>query len=803
MQFEFLSYKFLPSQCKADFYYATDLGNGQKISWQETINLPSVPDTQHIPAALLEKTLQSLHLMLGISYYKYHFAGEFNVPYQLTEGEAEFFNTVYKKGLGEFMYRNNLDPNNVAVFEGNKSPDPSPQTLAPSSKFLVALGGGKDSIVAAELLKQAKKDITAFVVETGKEYPIVNTIIATLGAPAVKIGRTLDQKAYQKHTYNGHIPISAIYAFLGYFTAMLYGYGYVVVGNEQSSNFGNLTYKGLEINHQWSKSFEFESAFNKYAATSLAPQITYFSLLRSLYEIRIVKLFAKLGKKYFRQFSSCNRNFSSAGLPAQAGNNGTLWCGQCAKCVFAFTLLSAYLPKKNLVSIFGQNLYDRQDLLPLFKDIMGLGTMKPFDCVGTFEEAQTALAMAAKKFKNSFIMRQMASQTKADPEVFQTAKDTLIPDHLKFLGMETVAIVRSEGKEGTATKKFLKKYYPTLTIVAGNADITIKTPGVNKNQMMGFYTTPTNLFFGARKGSNTIIGVTGSKGKSTTSTLIYHILKAAGKDARLLGNIGKPMIEDLLKPVPKGRIFVLEISSFQLDDIHYSPNIAVVTNLFPEHMDFHGSLEDYYAAKKNIFAFQTDTDHLVFCPKATQSYETTLLGEHNQNNIEAAAQVARILQIPEETIKKAVKEFTGLPHRLEKVGEYNGITFYDDAISTTPESTLEALAALPNTATIFLGGQDRGYNFVQLEKALTQSKVKNIVLFPDSGDHMLKNPAPFNILRTHNMKEAVAFAYQYTPAGNVCLLSCASPSYSLWKNFEVKGDEFKKAVKTLAKKYKK
>src|SRR5581483_7845552 len=133
------------------------------------------------------------------------------------------------------------------------------------------------------------------------------------------------------------------------FTALLYHYSYVVVGNEHSSNFGNLLYQGETINHQWSKSFEFEQLFSQYTKTFLTPDINYFSLLRNFYEIRIVKLFARY-KKYFRYFSSCNKNFSSKG-PAPK----TLWCGQCAKCVFVFTLLSAFLPKKELISMFGKN----------------------------------------------------------------------------------------------------------------------------------------------------------------------------------------------------------------------------------------------------------------------------------------------------------------------------------------------------------------------------------------------------------------------------------------------------------------
>ena len=150
-----------------------------------------------------------------------------------------------------------------------------------------------------------------------------------------------------------------------------------------------------------------------------------------------------------------------------------------------------------------------------------------------------------------------------------------------------------------------------------------------------------------------------------------------------------------------------------------------------------------------------------------------------------------------------------MPHRLEFVGEFKGIKFYDDAISTTPESTIMAIKSLNNVDTIFLGGKDRGYNFLPLEKTIKKYKIKNIILFPDSGDRIFHRVARsrsqeklkkgFNILRTNNMEKAVRFAYQYTKKGKICLLSCASPSYSLWKNFEEKGKQFQYFVKKLGK----
>ena len=156
--------------------------------------------------------------------------------------------------------------------------------------------------------------------------------------------------------------------------------------------------------------------------------------------------------------------------------------------------------------------------------------------------------------------------------------------------------------------------------------------------------------------------------------------------------------------------------------------------------------------------------------------------------------------LDDQDIKKGLKTFKTLPHRLAKVGTFKGITFYDDAISTTPESTIRGLQTLGRVETIFLGGLDRGYDFTNLRKVLKKSGVKNIVLFPDTGKRILKSKKDYNILETTSMEQAVVFAYKNTTPGNICLLSTASPSYSVWKNFEEKGDLFQKWVKYFSKK---
>ena len=282
------------------------------------------------------------------------------------------------------------------------------------------------------------------------------------------------------------------------------------------------------------------------------------------------------------------------------------------------------------------------------------------------------------------------------------------------------------------------------------------------------------------------------------------------------------MLDTMLKEIGRDDIFVCELSSFQLDDVKYSPHIAVVLDLFPEHMNYHGDVENYYNAKKNIITRATAKDYFVYNPKFDQlkswakdlkcqtvpfeqnipivDKDIPLIGEHNRENIKAAITVAHLIDIDNNTIVKAIKKFKPLPHRLQMVGTYKNITFYDDAISTTPQSTILAIESLKNIGTIFLGGEDRGYDFNRMVEVIIDYKIPNIVLFPNSGDTILKiiklkKIKELRLFYTKSMEEAVKFAYQYTPKGKICLLSNASPSYSLWKNFEEKGDLFQFFVK--------
>jgi len=369
-----------------------------------------------------------------------------------------------------------------------------------------------------------------------------------------------------------------------------------------------------------------------------------------------------------------------------------------------------------------------------------------------------------------------------------------------------------------------------------NYDIIIKSPGIpihlseiEKAFREKRVTSQTEIFFENCPGK--IVGVTGTKGKSTTATLIYKILKEGGLKVHLVGNIGKPVLNLLFSARPKD-IYVYELSSHQLYNLKKSANIAVFLNIYPEHLDYYKNFQEYANAKANITRYQKKCDdYLIYnsrnkivreiakkskakkIPIPTclicnvKQKEIPLKGGFNLQNVGAAIEVGKIFRIKKEKIKKAIKNFKPLPHRLELIGTFKGITFYNDALSTIPETAILAMEALgKRVQTIFLGGFDRKIDFKKLAKFILKNKnIKNLILFPTTGEKIWKEilglvrnrgvPKHFFV---NNMPDAVKIAYQNTQKGKICLLSCASTSFSIFRDYKEKGNLFKKYVKKFA-----
>ncbi len=353
-------------------------------------------------------------------------------------------------------------------------------------------------------------------------------------------------------------------------------------------------------------------------------------------------------------------------------------------------------------------------------------------------------------------------------------------------------------------------------------DVLVRSPGVYRYrpEFEGLSVmSKTKIFFDICPGS--IIGVTGTKGKGTTTTLIYEMLKAAGKRVFIGGNIGQGVFEYLPR-LDENSWVVLELSSFQLTDLHKSPHIAVVLMTTSEHQDWHRSVAEYIEAKSSITRFQSKKDWTI----ANKDYPNTvkiaeqgkgqkvwvsgkdwvgemrLRGEHNRENMAAAAAAAKTLDIRDEIIEKVAREFKGLEHRLEEVATIGGVTYYDDSFSTVPETTIAAIKAFTEPLVVIAGGSEKGSDFTELGKVVSEAiNVKAVVLvglMAERIGEVIKNKE-IKILRgTKNMTEIMEQVQSVARSGDVVILSPAAASFDMFKNYKDRGDQFKAAVKSLA-----
>lgn len=410
------------------------------------------------------------------------------------------------------------------------------------------------------------------------------------------------------------------------------------------------------------------------------------------------------------------------------------------------------------------------------------------------------------------------------------------------------------GKEGQATQQALLKHVVNPTIIPITeenpadilkCDILVKSPGISlyrseiqQAKKAGIIcTSGTNLFLANKPSHVKVIGITGTKGKSTTTALLYHTLKTTGIRVEMGGNIGKPLLELVDKSTD---IIIGELSSYQCADLIEKIDISVLTNLYHEHLQWHGSHERYYQDKINmlkhsaiqiingaqadvrlfssklsnpVFFNTNDGMHLkddLFYDKENPLFDTRYLnlrGEHNAQNACAILEISKRLGVDFSFCKKAFQTFEALPHRLQIVGVQNNITFVDDSISTTPETAVAAVKAFDKGQfiTLIIGGMDRGQDFSVLIEFLKSIKERCcLITLPDTGErayqHAIKSE--LTAYKTNNMSAAVQYAQKYTPSGGTVLLSPASPSYNQYKNFEERGFDFQKNIFQKANKVK-
>ena len=306
----------------------------------------------------------------------------------LTEEQKNWFKKLYYYGLGEFLYKNNIDVSLEVFMNIQVHHDKTTYNVDYKGKgALIPIGGGKDSIVTLNLLKGEFKSNDAFIINPKKVH-LECASVAGYENKTVIVKRTIDKRLIElnnKGFLNGHTPFSALVSFITLLSAYLTNKEYIVLSNESSANESNV--KGTKVNHQYSKSFEYERDFNNYVKTYFKVNIKYFSLLRCLNEYQIAYLFSKY-KEFHKVFKSCN-----------VGSKGEnwIWCCNCPKCLFVYIILSPFLTTEELISIFGENLYDKKELLETFLELTGSSNHKPFECVGTYEEVNYALSRCIEK----------------------------------------------------------------------------------------------------------------------------------------------------------------------------------------------------------------------------------------------------------------------------------------------------------------------------------------------------------------------------------------------------------------------
>ncbi|MFA5781466.1 MAG: UDP-N-acetylmuramoyl-L-alanine--D-glutamate ligase [Bacteroidales bacterium] len=436
------------------------------------------------------------------------------------------------------------------------------------------------------------------------------------------------------------------------------------------------------------------------------------------------------------------------------------------------------------------------------------------------------------------------------------------------------------GREGESTYRFLRKHFPDILITVADKnpeisgkikdlntelivgeqyldslddfDIIFKTPGISLNFLPvkvdpKKITSQTDIFLDYF--SSQIIGITGTKGKSTTSSLIFHIIKLFTTNAVLVGNIGVPPF-DHLDEITENTKIIYELSSHQLEYITKGPHIGILLNLFQEHLDHYETFETYQQSKFNITRYQEISDSFIFNADdilirklvsdanlernyigcSLQNIQSKgcwmdheklyfsdgtgepiiidlstgrlLKGDHNVRNIMAAVCACKLTGVPDDVISEGIRAFKGLEHRMEYVGEFNGIHFYNDSIATIPEATIEAVKTLKNVDTLILGGFDRGIEYNKLVEFIAGSAIRNILLLGEAGKRIQDGLKQYNtsgkiILHIQSLEDAVRIAKEKTAKSKICLLSPAAASYDKFKNFEERGSLYKKLVRDI------
>lgn len=383
------------------------------------------------------------------------------------------------------------------------------------------------------------------------------------------------------------------------------------------------------------------------------------------------------------------------------------------------------------------------------------------------------------------------------------------------------------GREGKSTEQFLKDCCKPLSvdifegkieeIDEDRYDYIIKSPGIPMEEDREKYTSQTDIFLEAFR--DRVIGITGTKGKSTTSSMMAHVLRDCLSDKIiLLGNIGEPCLNYYAEMDDETTV-VFEMSCHQLAHAHVSPHIAVMLNLYEEHLDYYGTLDKYFAAKCNITKFQKSGDHFYVGDQVpaintgsgaevhvvnradTPEYELKVLGEHNCYNAHVVLRIAtEIFGLSDDKVRNSLKTFDGLAHRLQFIGNFDGVDYYDDSISTIPGATISALESVKNAYSVIVGGMDRGIDYSTLIDYVCNNPQYCYIFAYESGRRIFESvkagkDTTQSCHYVDDLEAAVKLAKELTPKTKACILSPAAASYGYFKNFEHRGEVFAELVR--------
>ncbi len=769
----------------------------------------------------------------------------------LPDEQAAFWTRLLTEGMGEFHYTNGTDghdPGFVSVVgDGSSRHAVFVDRLEPG--YVVPVGGGKDSLVTLDLLAGRCEHVTTFAINPP---PSTTAAIELAAAGAcVLVERRLDPRLRElnaKGFLNGHTPFGIVVGIGAALAAVVLGHAHVVLSNEASSDHPTRVDGDRVVNHQYGKSWAFEVALRDYLARYIANDLEYFSLLRPFNELQIAQRFAEL-RSMHGVFRSCNR-----------GRATDTWCGRCPKCVSTFVVLAPFLERSTLTRSIGDDLLSNPASRAMLPALLGEpATERPFECVATPAEIRAALDLCEGESLAPSTIEVLTRRVRdhfVPGSLYEAADGTLRPRVWPLLRTARVGVL-GLGLEGTSTSRYLLARQPGIDLtllddddaardrvatvggaeprlrfvcaapgadsnVTPELDVIFRSPGVPPDHRVlrrsdprrSLITSNTELFFERCRG--TTIGVTGTKGKSTTTSLIAHVLHTAGRDVRLVGNIGTPCIDDL-DVGDTSTIYCVELAAFQLDSLRVSPSIAVVLGVFPDHLDRYGDLAAYVGAKSSIARYQTRTDLVIYnadCPRATQiagggvarriafrrdrpeilaGERGPLLGEFNNYNLWPSIWCGRTFGLSDDEIAVAIRSFRPLPGRLETVAETERIRFVCDIRSTAPEVTIAALEALteddPGVSRVefvLLGGVDRQQDYRSLVEPLVRAGVRHVILFPPTGRRIRELleatdlREPMSLYDASSMADAIAYVdrHAHPPVGrpSICLMSTAAPS---------------------------